>query len=315
MPTPLEPELTAKTTPAAPPEISVVIPHLNGAEGLALCLSSLAAQENAPRFDVIVVDNGSKDLPEAVLAPYPFARLIQEPTPGPGPARSTGARAAAAPLLAFLDADCRADPGWLASIAAAFRKDPALAVVGGDIRIAFDDPHDPTAVESYEAVYGYRMALYVARDGYTATCNMAVRAEVFAAVGDFAGIGIAEDVDWGRRATRAGHKIAYDPSMGITTPARPDFAALARKWDRHIGHDAADLDNTSKRVRFAMKACALVGSPILEVPKILRSDRLPSALARRRALACLTRIRLYRARKMIAQLLGAARTQGDWSRS
>ena len=36
------------------------------------------------RAEVIIVDNGSHTLPEAVVAPYPAVRLVSEATPGPG---------------------------------------------------------------------------------------------------------------------------------------------------------------------------------------------------------------------------------------
>ena len=138
-------------------------------------------------------------------------------------------------ILAFIDADCIAQPDWIAQISAFFSTNPGIDVIGGDVRIARNGP--PNQIAAYEAIYGYRMQMYVERDHYTATCNMAVRKAVFAKVGDFADISIAEDVDWGQRATALGHRIAYVETVGITTPARSNFAELSRKWRRHIGHD------------------------------------------------------------------------------
>ena len=286
------------------PAITVIVPHFEAAEALARCLASLAAQEEAPPFEVIVVDNGSARRPEAECAAHDFVRLADEPTPGPGPARSRGAHLAQAPLLAFLDCDCLAAAGWLAAIADLFSRHPETGVIGGDVRIALADPARPTAIEAYESVYGYRMQLYIARDGYTASCNMAVRREIFAAVGDFGGIGIAEDVDWGRRATALGVRIAYLPEMRIATPARASFAELARKWDRHIGHDFAAVRSLGGRLRFAARALALGLSPVPEALTIARSSRIGGVGTKLRALACLTRIRLYRCRRMLALTLG-----------
>lgn len=288
--------------------ISVIIPHLEAPAALDRCLAALGAQRAArgvdsPAFEIIVVDNGSAVPPAAICAAH-GARLAQEPTPGPGPARSHGARLARAPLLAFVDCDCVPAPDWIATIAAWFAAHPETGVIGGDVRIARADPRHPTAIEAYESVYGYRMRLYVERDGYTATCNMAVRAAVFARVGDFGGIGIAEDVDWGRRATAAGIRIDYVPGLRIETPARADFAELARKWDRHIGHDFAEVAGLSDRLRWIARAAALAASPLAEIPRLARSDRLTGPRERALALACLTRIRLYRARRMLGLLAG-----------
>ncbi|GIX15439.1 MAG: hypothetical protein KatS3mg118_3398 [Paracoccaceae bacterium] len=296
------------------PRISVVIPHLNQPRTLARCLAALAAQGTAIPFEAIVVDNGSARPPDAEVAAHPFARLAAEPSPGPGPARSRGARLARGDILAFIDADCVPRPGWLAAIMGFLDAHPEIGVIGGDVRIAPADPARLTAIEAYESIWGYRMKLYVERDGYAATCNMAVRASVFAAVGDFAGIGVAEDVDWGRRARALGVRMAYLPQMVVETPARESFAELARKWDRHVGHDFATVRGIGGRLRWGLRALAVAVSPLAEIARLIRSDRIRGAGTRARAFACLLRIRLHRARRMLSLLVhgDAARLHARW---
>ena len=116
--------------------ISVIIPHLNQPDGLEACLSSLDAQ-SLPRelFETIVVDNGSATLPVEVVARHPNVRLLREARPGPGPARNTGAAATSSEILAFIDADCRADPDWLSNLVKALRSSPQGTILGGDVRI------------------------------------------------------------------------------------------------------------------------------------------------------------------------------------
>jgi glycosyltransferase involved in cell wall biosynthesis len=303
--------------PAAP-RVSVVVPHHNDA-GLGACLAALGAQRaDGIPFEVIVVDNGSEVLPTEACARFEGVRLLTEPTPGPGPARSRGAAGARAPVVAFVDADCLADPGWVAAIAAAF-EDPGTEVVGGDIRIAPADPERMTVVEAYESVFGYRQRLYIERDRYAATANMAVRREIFEAVGPFAGIGVAEDMDWGRRATALGYRHAYVPEMRVRTPARRDFAALARKWDRHVAHfyeenRARPISPTSARLRWLGRAALVALSPLGETVRIARSDRLEGPGNRARALLGVTRLRLYRAGRMLGLALrdDPARLAGGW---
>jgi len=294
--------------------LTVVIPHLNAPESLSRCLGALAAQRRADTpFEIIVVDNGSAALPEAECAAWPFVRLTEEPVPGPGPARSRGAGMARTELLAFIDCDCIAAPGWIDTTISYMASHPETGVIGGDVRIAYADPARPTAIEAYESVFGYRMKLYVERDHYTATCNMAVRRDVFEKVGPFAGIDIAEDVDWGRRATAANVRIDYVPEMRIATPARADFAELRRKWDRHVGHDFEKVEGLSGRLRWALRALALAASPPAEALRIARSDRLSGLRSRALALACLSRVRLYRARRMLGFLIGRGPTSaGAW---
>ena len=164
------------------------------------------------RAEVIIVDNGSRPLPRDVVDRFPGVQLAEEPVPGPGPARNRGAALARAPILVFADADCRVAPDWLPRILARFAADPGLAALGGDIRVFPAVAGRPAPAEAYEAVFAFRQRLYIERQGYSVTANMAVRRAVFAAVGGFGGIAIAEDSDWGWRAGR----MASPPS----TPPR-----------------------------------------------------------------------------------------------
>jgi glycosyltransferase involved in cell wall biosynthesis len=296
------------------PRISVVIPHLNQPEDLARCLASVAAGTCAPD-EVIVVDNGSRELPEVVCAAH-GARLLTEAAPGPGPARNCGVAASSGDILAFIDADCLADPAWLAEAWAAMA-DPAATILGGDVRIALADPARMTMLEAYESVYAYRMDRYIAREGFTGTGNLVVRRAVLADVGPFAGIGVAEDRDWGRRATAKGYRIRFVPGMKAYHPARKSFRELALKWERQTAHDYSDARlRLGGRLRFALKALAMPLSPLVEVPRILVTDRLPGPAARMRAFVCLIRVRLLRAWLMAWLVFGgdAERMSEMWNR-
>ena len=184
------------------PLVSVIIPHLNQPEFLQRCLRSLQAQTfNATEFEIIVVDNGSKVLPTKICTGLRNLKLLEEATPGPGPARNTGAKIARGDILAFIDADCIADESWLAEIVDSF-SNPATLVIGGDVRIAYDKSHALTALEAYESVFAYQQQNYIEKKGFTGTGNMALRPSVLKTVGPFRGLDVAEDRDWGRRAPR-----------------------------------------------------------------------------------------------------------------
>lgn len=296
------------------PRISVVIPHLNQPDFLARCLASLAAGTRAPD-EVIVVDNGSRELPEAICAAH-GVRLLTEAEPGPGPARNRGVAASSGDILAFIDADCLADPGWLAAAEAAMA-DPTATILGGDVRIALADPARMTMLEAYESVYAYRMDRYIAREGFTGTGNLVVRRDVLTDVGPFAGIGVAEDRDWGRRATAKGYSIRFVPGMKAYHPARTSFAELARKWERQTAHDYTEACLRPRgQSRFALKTLAMPVSPISQLPQILMTDRLSGLGFRAMAFFCLIRVRLLRARLMALLLMGrrAERMSGMWNR-
>ncbi len=116
-------------------ELSVVIPTRNRRRILEEVLRALDAQENAPPFEILVVDDGSSDgTAEAFgrrTGPRPFHLLRQE-NRGPAAARNRGVAAAAGALIAFLGDDTVPEPGWLAAHLAAHRARPSprLAVLG-----------------------------------------------------------------------------------------------------------------------------------------------------------------------------------------
>lgn len=303
-------------TRQARPTISVVLPHLNQPDALALCLASLRNGQRAPD-EIIVVDNGSDALPTETVAAIPGAHLLEEATPGPGPARNTGVAASHGDILAFIDSDCIADPGWLAEIERIFTDDPDAAVLGGDVRINLRVPGQYTQLEAYESIYAYRMDRYIAEQGFTGTGNLAMRRAVFEDVGPFAGLGVAEDRDWGHRATAKGYEIRYCAAMQVFHPARTRFAELAQKWDRHSAHDyVAARTRRGGLVKFAAKTLAMPLSPLAEIPQILTTDRVAGTGARAQAFAGLVRIRLYRARIMTGLMIGRdpERLSDRWNR-
>lgn len=311
----MSPEIDLEIGPEIDPEISVVIPHLNQPDLLARCLEALEAQSlPRDRFEIVVVDNGSAVLPEAATGRFAGVTLAREAIPGPGPARNRGVGLSRAPVLAFTDADCLPDPGWLAAIAARFAGDPALGILGGDVRI-FAGPGRPTRAEAFQMLFAFRQEQYIARQNFSVTANMAVRREVFAAVGPFAGLETTEDLDWGQRAARLGHRIAYVPEARVGHPARQSMAELRRVWDRHVTHFyARKAGGVRGRVRWALSIPLMAASPLAEIPTVLASRRIEGPQVRFLAFGGLVEIRLYRAFRMAALLIGGADGAARWNR-
>src|SRR5437773_2427376 len=100
-----------------PPAVSVIVPARDGAHLIGPLLDALAAQEDAPECELLVVDNGSRDETAAIAERSPVCTRVvrRRRGEGPGPARDAGVAAARARLLAFTDTDCRPTPGWLAA--------------------------------------------------------------------------------------------------------------------------------------------------------------------------------------------------------
>jgi GT2 family glycosyltransferase len=283
------------------PLATVIVPHLNQVDFLEACLSSLDTQTCRRALEVIVVDNGSDSLPEQVVARHPGTRLLHEPRPGPGLARNRGVEAARGKVLCFIDADCRADADWVQVAIDRLAAD-AGTVLGGDVRI-WKPEKTITPIAAYESVFAYRFQMYIEQQGYCGTGNMAVRRFDFDKVGPFAGLDVAEDVDWGERARRAGLGIRYEPRMIVYHPARASFGELCAKWDRHIQHALnAERDRGWWRTRWLGRAVAVLASPARDIGRVLVSNRLDKASDRLKAVGVLILLRAYRAWKMAACL-------------
>ena len=172
-------------------------------------------------------------------------------------------------------------------------------------------------LEAYESVYAYRQKEYIEKKGFSGTGNLAMRRTVYASVGAFAGLSIAEDREWGRRATAMGFKISYVPNMIVSHPARQNSEELRTKWARHIAHDYEEQVQSGRdRLIWLVKALALIVSPIWEFVRIISSDRLSGWNNRLSAWRTLIGIRLYRGGKMIAKMLRTNKASGSatWNR-
>jgi Glycosyl transferase family 2 len=103
--------------------VAVIIPTLRRPDGLRDALRSVFAQRSVGDrvAQVVVVDNdptgSARDLVGRLQAetPWPLT-YVHAPVPGVATARNAGLAATQAPLIAFLDDDEVASPGWLAAL-------------------------------------------------------------------------------------------------------------------------------------------------------------------------------------------------------
>jgi glycosyltransferase involved in cell wall biosynthesis len=117
---------------ATAPLVSVVVPAYGRTPLLCQAVKSLIDQDlPAEEFEIIVADSSTDERnEEAVAALIPTSRAAlryfrKEPE-GPGPSRNLGISHARGQIVAFMDSDCRADPGWLKAGLAAFDTDIGL---------------------------------------------------------------------------------------------------------------------------------------------------------------------------------------------
>ena len=97
--------MTSAFVATPPPLVSVIMPAFNSARFVGQAVQTVLAQ-TYPQVELIVVNDGSTDETETVLAPYANRiQIINQANQGVSAARNTGIRAAQGQYIAFLDAD------------------------------------------------------------------------------------------------------------------------------------------------------------------------------------------------------------------
>lgn len=117
------------------PLVSVVIPCYNGEQFVRRTIESVL-QQTYNYYEIIVVNDGSKDNTYKILLPYVDRnniRLITKPNTGVSDSRNIGMKYVTGDYILFLDADDVLDPDFLEKRVDILEKDPTLDYCTGEI--------------------------------------------------------------------------------------------------------------------------------------------------------------------------------------
>jgi GT2 family glycosyltransferase len=214
------------------PRVSVVVCAYNAADTLDECLASLM-DVRYPDYEVILVNDGSRDATGVIGRRYPKVRVIDIPNGGLSAARNVGMHAADGEIVAYTDADVRVDPDWLTYLVQPFLTGDYIGSGGPNIVPPDDDwvaqcvaraPGGPTHV-----LLDDRVAEHVPG------CNMAFRREALMAVGGFNPVYLraGDDVDACWRLQAAGGRIGFAPSALVWHHHRSTIKAY---WRQQVGY-------------------------------------------------------------------------------
>ena len=221
------------------PRISVVVCSYNGARTIRDTCEGLRKLQY-PNFEVIVVDDGSKDATAAIANEYGF-RVISTENCGLSSARNTGADAAAGEIVAYIDDDAYPDPHWLTYLASTFMTTNYAAVGGPNIAPAGDGWIAECVAH---APGGPVHVLLNDRDAeHIPGCNMAFRKDRLINIGGFdprfRSAGDDVDVCW--RIQDQGWKIGFNPAAMVWHHRRNSLRAYWRQ-QKGYGHAEALLE-------------------------------------------------------------------------
>jgi mycofactocin system glycosyltransferase len=237
---------------AAAVDVTIVVPVRDRADALDRCLAGAA-------HPVIVVDDGSADAAAiaAVCARHGARTLRRDSAGGPGAARNHALRHVTSELVAFLDSDCVAPPGWVEALAGHFGDPRVAAVAPRVLDRALDMGGRPAAVAPGGRVpYVPGAALVVRRAALGPGFDAALR--------------YGEDVDLVWRLRDRGWRVRYDPRVTVRHDA--PHGMIARRF--RYGTSAAPL-----ALRHPGRLAPLVLRPAPALVLALALARRPAAAA------------------------------------
>ena len=211
---------------------TVTICTYNRARWLKETLDFITRQDYpADRWELVVVDNNSRDETRAVVESFAQApkppRYVFEPQQGSSYARNRAITEAAASsdIIIFTDDDMLGDDTWLRLIVEPFQRpgNERVGAVAGDVIPVFPEGLPAWLDKQWEPL-AFRSDIGVLRPNQLPmTANLALRAPVLRQIGDFrTDLGRfgnkltgGEDHELARRIWDSGYTIWYSPPAGL----------------------------------------------------------------------------------------------------
>lgn len=217
-----------------PYKISAVICSYNRARFIIQAVESVFGQDfDKSLYEVVVVDNNSKDETLELLRQYKDAhpdynfRFLTEHEQGVAHTRTRGAKEAQGAIVAYLDDDSIAQPGWLTQTVAFFDENPEVWSTGGKIT-----PYFLTGIPDWYSKYFFGLVgrfdqgpdrKRLTGQRYPCGANMAFRKQVFESIGYFnpalgrsgAGLLANEEKDIYMRILHYGKQVFYLPEVEV----------------------------------------------------------------------------------------------------
>lgn len=233
------------------PRVSVIIPTYNRSAFVSEAIDSVL-QQSFQDFELIVVDDGSTDGTNEVVARYQAdsrVRYIYQPNRGGGAARNTGIKGSAGRYIALLDSDDLWLSGKLELQVNALDANPDVAFVVGGMVATKLDKHRNICARSYEHyVPGCSPPIFESIFGpeiFGFPSCVLVRAECFKTVGLFDENVWCSDSDMRRRLALKYKFMTLDVPLATV------------RW--HPGSMTADVDASVRgAVRYLAKLQTLL---------------------------------------------------------
>lgn len=221
------------------PAVSIVVPFYNQAPFLEHTLRSLTAQTE-PDLEILVVDDGSTEPPDAIVAAIgdPRLRLIRQPNRGVAHARNRGLAESTGEFVAFVDADDALAPAMIDTLANALRGDAQCGFAYCEIQHVdtAGNPADTYRIANARPTLSGDILQSLLTGGYFPPVAVLIRADALAGTGGFdAPLGGCCDWDLWIRLSIAGWHAAFVPEP----------LAYYRRHEASMSRDASHMRQTA----------------------------------------------------------------------
>lgn len=242
-------------------QYAIIIPTYNRHNALAICLYSLArVVGNFQQLEVIVVDDGSDSPPYEIInwsKKYLDIRLICQPNGGPASARNSGALAAKAKNLVFIDDDCTPHIAWFKEFVTVMEQNPD-AMLGG--RVVNGLPGNLFS-ETTQLIITYlseTSRVATEKPTFFPTNNLVVPRQTFLDLGGFnAALRFGEDREFCHRWWAANRMSIAVPNAAVTHWKSLD---IRRFWQLHVRYGAGSALYRQMITPKAQKGIRIEGS-------------------------------------------------------
>jgi GT2 family glycosyltransferase len=199
------------------PVVSVVVPTRGRADYLEITLDSLEAQDLHAPCEVLVVDDGSPDRTQELVAARTARSVRLDPPQGLNAARNRGLREARADLVVFTDDDVDAPHGWLRALVDGAARHPAAEAFGGPIRQRLEGPAPRGCGNDAPLVTTLDLGPHDRPAELVWGANMAVRRAAVERIGPFDETigGGGDEEEWLERLRERGGTVMYLAAAGL----------------------------------------------------------------------------------------------------